>query len=37
VLTSLELPDATIIAASVKDPPAFAAVFDRHWAEIHRH
>ena len=37
MLTSLELPDATIIAASVKDPPAFAAVFDRHWAELHRY
>ena len=37
MLTSLELPDATIIAASSTDPPAFAAVFDRHWTEIHRY
>jgi RNA polymerase sigma factor (sigma-70 family) len=37
VLTSLELPDATIIAASMTDPAAFAAVFDRHWTGIHRY
>lgn len=37
MLTSLELPDATLIAASVSDPPAFAAVFDRHWPGIHRY
>ena len=37
MLTSLELPDATLIAASVSDPPAFAAVFDRHWTGIHRY
>jgi RNA polymerase sigma-70 factor (ECF subfamily) len=36
-LTSLQLPDATLIAASVSDPPAFAAVFDRHWTGIHRY
>jgi RNA polymerase sigma-70 factor (ECF subfamily) len=36
-LTSLELPDATLIVASVADPPAFAAVFDRHWTGIHRY
>ena len=37
MLTSLELPDATLIVASVEDPPAFAAVFDRHWTGIHRY
>ncbi|MDA0142123.1 RNA polymerase sigma factor [Solirubrobacter sp. CPCC 204708] len=36
-MSTLELPDATIIAASVSDPPAFAAVFDRHWAELRRY
>ncbi len=28
--------DAALIAASLADGPAFAAVFDRHWAAIHR-
>ena len=29
--------DAFAIDASRSDPPAFAAVFDRHWARIHRY
>jgi RNA polymerase sigma factor (sigma-70 family) len=28
--------DAALIAASLTDAPAFAAVFDRHWPAIHR-
>ncbi len=28
--------DATLIAASLTDPAAFAGVFDRHWPGIHR-
>jgi hypothetical protein len=28
--------DAAWISASLTDPPAFVAVFDRHWAAIHR-
>lgn len=28
--------DATIVAWSVADPPAFAAIFDRHWPAVHR-
>lgn len=34
---SLQADDASLIAASVTDPAAFAAVFDRHWREIHRY
>jgi RNA polymerase sigma-70 factor (ECF subfamily) len=30
------LTDAAAITASINDPPAFAAVFDRHWTRIHR-
>lgn len=37
MLSTLERPDATLIAASLTDPAAFAAVFDRHWAGIHRY
>jgi len=37
VLSTLQRPDATLIAASLTDPAAFAAVFDRHWAGIHRY
>jgi RNA polymerase sigma-70 factor (ECF subfamily) len=37
VLSTLERPDATFIAASLTDPAAFASVFDRHWAGIHRY
>lgn len=37
MLSTLERPDATLIAASLTDPAAFAAVFDRHWAAIHRY
>jgi RNA polymerase sigma-70 factor (ECF subfamily) len=37
VLSTLDKPDATLIAASLTDPAAFAAVFDRHWAGIHRY
>ena len=28
--------DAAVIAASLTDPAAFAGVFDRHWAALHR-
>lgn len=37
MLSTLQRPDATLIAASLTDPAAFAAVFDRHWAGIHRY
>ena len=29
--------DATLIAASITDPTAFAGIFDRHWTAIHRY
>jgi len=29
--------DANAIQASFADPPAFGAIFDRHWAPIHRY
>jgi RNA polymerase sigma-70 factor, ECF subfamily len=37
VLSTLDRPDARLIAASLEEPAAFAAVFDRHWAGIHRY
>ena len=30
-----EVPDSVLIARSLRDPQAFAAIFDRHWAAIH--
>jgi RNA polymerase sigma factor (sigma-70 family) len=32
-----EVTDSARIAASLHDPTAFAAIFDRHWAAIHRY
>jgi RNA polymerase sigma-70 factor (ECF subfamily) len=29
--------DAAVIRSSVRDPAAFAAIFDRHWVRIHRY
>jgi RNA polymerase sigma-70 factor (ECF subfamily) len=29
--------DAAVIRASYLDPPSFEAVFDRHWAKVHRY
>ena len=37
MLSTLERPDASLIAASLTEPAAFAAVFDRHWAGIYRY
>jgi RNA polymerase sigma-70 factor (ECF subfamily) len=34
---SLHVSDASLIAASLRDPAAFAAVFDRHWPGLHRY
>jgi hypothetical protein len=34
--TTTRVTDAALTAASLADPAAFAAVFDRHWAGIHR-
>jgi RNA polymerase sigma factor (sigma-70 family) len=36
VIDSLNPTDAALIAASLRDPTAFAGVFDRHWPAIHR-
>ncbi len=37
VLPETALPlDATLIAASLTDPAAFAGIFDRHWPGLHR-
>ena len=37
MITDTVIPsDATLIAASLTDPGAFAGVFDRHWPGIHR-
>ena len=37
VLTSTEIADASLIARSLREPAAFAAVFDRHWPGIFRY
>ena len=34
---SLSISDAGAIQASFADPPAFGAIFDRHWVPIHRY
>lgn len=36
-LTSIQLGDGEIIAASRRDPARFAEVFDRHWPRVHRY
>jgi RNA polymerase sigma factor (sigma-70 family) len=37
VLTTTQTADASLIARSLREPAAFAAVFDRHWPGVHRY